>query len=263
MSKQIRIGLMVCGLIAVAVGVGLTVTRADDVEPVEPAGEEAVPREVDLAVISDPANELMNQTAPESFEVLFHTTEGDFTVAVTRSWAPRGADRFYNLVKNGYYDGNRFFRCVPGFVVQWGIHGNVDVNRAWYNPANSDDVNFEDDPVIETNTRGRIVFATSGPDSRSTQLFINYADNGRLDAMGFAPFGVVTGDGMQVVDALYGEYPMFDPRFDRDPTQKISQMHLAQLGNAYLEEYFPEVDAIITATIVEGQPAQGDEPAGE
>lgn len=248
MSKWILI--VALGLVAtLAVGVGLQRAQADDAQA--DAEERPEKREVDLKVIGDPSHEKMKLKAPDQFEVLFHTTQGDFTVAVTRKWAPIGADRFYSLVKNGYYDGTKFFRVVPDFVAQWGIHGNKDVNAAWYDDKNKADTNIKDDPVKETNSRGRLVFATAGPNTRTTQLFINLGNNKRLDNMGFAPFGEITGEGMDVVEKLYGEYDLFDPRFDRDPTKKISQGHIAQLGNEYLDEYFPKLDAIITATIVE------------
>ncbi|MFN3167893.1 MAG: peptidylprolyl isomerase [Phycisphaeraceae bacterium] len=241
-----------------AVGVGLQRAQAeDDAQPDAEAQQASEPREVDLKVLADPSHEKMNQRAPAEYEVLFRTTEGDFTVKVTRKWAPIGADRFYSLVKNGYYDGTKFFRVVPGFVVQWGIHGDKDVNAAWYDPANKKHTNLKDDPVAESNTRGRLVFATAGPNTRTTQLFINLGDNKRLDDMGFAPFGEVAGEGMKVVEKLYDQYELFDPRFDRDPTRKISQGHIAQLGNDYLDEYFPKLDGIVTATIVEKE-KQGD-----
>ena len=252
MSKRILIAVLgMAGLLAV--GFGLTVAGANEgkADDATTAAKAEKPREVDLKVIADPSHEKMKLTAPDSFEVLFHTTEGDFTVAVTRKLAPIGADRFYSLVKNGYYDGTKFFRVVPGFVVQWGIHGNKDVNTAWYDQDNKKAANLKDDPVKESNTRGKIVFATAGPHTRTPQLFINLDNNKRLDEMGFAPFGQVKGEGMNVVDKLFGEYEMFDPRFDRDPTKKISQGHLAELGNEYLDEFFPKLDAIITATIVE------------
>jgi len=244
-----------------AVGVGLQRAQADD----KPADAEQAPepREVDLDVLADPSHEKMNQRAPATYEVLLRTTEGNFTVEVTRKWAPIGADRFYSLVKNGYYDGTKFFRVVPGFVVQWGIHGDKDVNAAWYDPKNKKHTNLKDDPVKETNDRGKIVFATAGPNTRTTQLFINLGDNQRLDDMGFAPFGEVTGEGMKVVEKLYGKYELFDPRFDRDPTKKISQGHIAQLGNEYLDEYFPKLDGIITATIVDKDGEQADDEADE
>ncbi|XAL98276.1 peptidylprolyl isomerase [Phycisphaeraceae bacterium D3-23] len=195
-------------------------------------------------VIADPGHEDMNQTAPDEFDALFHTTAGDFTIHVTRAWSPKGADRFYNLVVNGFYDGTRFFRVVPGFVVQWGMHGDPAVNAAW---RASDDANIEDDPVVESNTRGRVTFAMGGPNTRTSQLFVNYGNNQRLDSMGFPAFGEVTGDGMDVVDRIeskYGERPRQDLIHTR--------------GNAYLDESFPDLDHIITATIVE---PEGDEDA--
>jgi len=211
---------------------------AAETKPAEKQAE----REVDLDLISDPANEKMKLTAPDTYEALFHTTAGDFTVKVTRAWAPVGADRFYSLVKNGYYDGNRFFRVVPGFVVQWGIHGNKKVNAAWYDPKNREHTQIKDDKVVQSNTRGKIVFATSGPDSRTTQLFINFDDNSNLDKMGFAPFGEITAEDMKIVDKIYSGYG--EPPRDLQPI-------LAQNGNAVLDEYFPKMDGIITATIVE------------
>ncbi len=254
MSRWILSAVLVLAGLAV-IGVSLKPATADD--DAEDKQAEDTEREVDLKVISDPSHDKMNREAPAEYEVLFKTTAGDFTVAVTRAWAPIGADRFYNLVRNGYYDGNKFFRVVPGFVVQWGIHGDKTVNAEWYDEENEKAVNLKDDPVKQSNTRGRITFANAGPNTRSTQVFINYGNNTRLDdpaAMRgsvFAPFGEVTGEGMKVVDKLFGEYPAFDPRFDRDPTKKVSQDHIVKLGNGYLDEHFPKLDGIITATIVE------------
>lgn len=226
------------------------------------AGEQAEPREVDLEVIADPGHELMSQQAPETYQALFHTTAGDFTIEVTRAWSPNGADRFYNLVKNGYYDGNRFFRVVPGFVVQWGVHGDPAVTEAWQQNRASQ---IQDDEVKGTNSRGKVVFAMRGPNSRTTQLFINFGDNARLDAMGFSPFGEVIGDGMDVVDEIYDEYPNLDGRQFRDPETAVSQIDLMERGNAYLDRFFPELDHIITATIVEAAPedAAADETTEE
>lgn len=226
----------------------------------EAAGEAAEGREVDLEVIADPAHEQMNQQAPETYRALFHTTAGDFTIEVTRAWSPNGADRFYNLVKNGYYDGNRFFRVVPGFVVQWGVHGDPAVTEAW---QDSRDANIEDDQVKHSNTRGKVVFAMRGPNSRTTQLFINFGDNARLDGMGFSPFGEVVGDGMDVVDEIYDEYPNLDGRQFRDPETAVSQLDLMERGNAYLDRFFPELDHIITATIVEDAAEESAEDAPE
>ena len=178
-------------------------------------------------------NEL-NEKAPDTFQVLFDTSKGEFTVDVTRAWAPRGADRFYNLVKNGYYDDCRFFRVVKGFMVQFGINGDPQLNTVWRSSQ------FEDDPRKESNKPGYITFAHAGPNSRTTQLFINYADNGFLDAQGFPPFGQVT-KGMETVDAINDEY-------GENPDQRRIQLE----GNAYLEEVFPNLDYIKSAIIVPG-----------
>lgn len=214
---------------------------ADAAQPAD-ADAEKPKRDVDLEFISDPSHEKMKLTAPDAYEVLFKTTAGEFTIAVTRDWAPIGADRFYSLVKNGYYDGNKFFRVVPGFVVQWGLHGEKSVNQAWYDRDNREAVNIKDDPVKKSNTKGRIVFATSGKDSRTTQLFINFGDNSRLDGMGFAPFGEVKGDGMKVVEKLYDGYG--------EPPRGV-QPAIVEHGNKILDEYFPKLDSIITATVIE------------
>jgi peptidyl-prolyl cis-trans isomerase A (cyclophilin A) len=158
--------------------------------------------------------------------VRLETTRGSFVVAVTRAWAPLGADRFYNLVKARYYEEAAFFRVVPGFVVQFGLHADPRVNGVW------EAARIADDPVKETNRRGRITFATAGPNTRTTQLFINTGDNQRLDQMGFAPFGEVV-SGMDVVDAIY-------PGYGEVPNQ--GQISLK--GNAYLKEQFPRLDFI-------------------
>jgi peptidyl-prolyl cis-trans isomerase A (cyclophilin A) len=194
-----------------------------------------------LDVISNPADERMKQTAPAEFDVLFRTSAGDFTVHVTRDWAPIGADRFYSLVMNKFYNGNRFFRVAPGqsggrFVVQWGIHGEPSVNTAWQSHPQA---KIDDDPVRQSNAPGSVTFATSGPNSRTTQLFINYADNSFLDGMGFSTFGEVSSDGMQTVTAINGEY-------GERPDQGRVQFE----GNAYLNEKFPNLDYIVTATVV-------------
>ena len=193
-------------------------------------------------VISNPAHELMTQTAPDTFKVLFHTSAGDFVVQVNREWAPIGSERFYNLIINKYYDQNYFFRVAPGrgadrFVVQWGIHGDPSINTAY---QRSPDAKIKDDPVIRSNTRGRLTFATAGRNSRTTQLFISYADNNFLDGMGFAAFGEVIDGGMKVVEAINGEY-----------AERPDQRQIQNNGNAYLKKNFPNLDYIITATIVE------------
>ena len=181
----------------------------------------------------------LTATAPEVFKVRFETTKGPFVVEVHRAWAPNGADRFYNLVRNGYYDGVRFFRVVSGFMAQFGLHGDPAINAAW------EDASIADDPVVGSNTRGMVTFAMAGPDSRTTQLFINLVDNVRLDRMGFAPFGKVI-EGMETVDALHSGYGEGAPR-GRGPRQD----RIGTEGNAYLTAEFPELDSILTARIVE------------
>ena len=177
-------------------------------------------------------NEL-NEMAPDKFQVLFDTSKGEFTVDITRAWAPKGADRFYNLVKNGYYDDCRFFRVVKGFMVQFGISGDPQLNAVWRVSQ------FKDDPGKESNKRGTITFAHAGSNSRTTQLFINYADNAFLDTQGFPPFGKVTG--MEVVDAINDEY-------GENPDQRRIQLE----GNTYLEKTFPNLDYVKSAIIVPG-----------
>jgi peptidyl-prolyl cis-trans isomerase A (cyclophilin A) len=183
--------------------------------------------------------EKATEKAPDKFKVKFSTTKGDFVVEVTRAWAPAGADRFYNLIKLGYYDGTRFFRAVDGFMVQWGIHGDPRVNGAWYRAS------IPDDPVVKSNKRGFVTFATAGKDMRGTQVFINYVDkNSRLDSSGFSPFGEVV-DGMKVVDSLHKGYGEGAPR-GKGPDQSRIQRE----GNAYLDKEFPELDSIKEAKLL-------------
>jgi peptidyl-prolyl cis-trans isomerase A (cyclophilin A) len=182
---------------------------------------------------------LAKEKAPATYKVEFATTRGNFVVEVHRDWAPVGADRFYNLVKGDYYDGVRFFRAVKNFMVQFGISGYPAVNTAWR------EAKIIDDPVKESNTRGKITFATSGKDSRTTQVFINLKDNANLDGMGFAPFGEVV-SGMDIVDQLYMDYGDAPPR-GRGPNQG----KLQQVGNVYLDQEFPKLDAVSDARIVE------------
>lgn len=176
----------------------------------------------------------LNEKAPATFKAKFDTSAGAFVVEVHRDWAPNAADRFYNLVKNGFYNDCRFFRVVPNFMVQWGINGDPNIQRNWAQ------ANIKDDPVKESNTRGYITYAqSSAPNSRSTQLFINFKDNSFLDSMRFAPFGKVS-SGMDVVDKInnmYGEKP--------------DQFMVQTQGNAYLNKNFPKLDYIKTATIEE------------
>jgi peptidyl-prolyl cis-trans isomerase A (cyclophilin A) len=172
--------------------------------------------------------------APETFSATFRTSKGSFVVTVHRAWAPRGADRFYNLVKNHFYDGQKIFRVVRHFVVQFGISPYPQVSAAW---ASAD---IRDDPAPgRHNVRGTIAFASAGPNTRTTQVFVNTADNVRLDGYGFTPFGAVT-SGMKTVDSLYGGYG------DR-PTPHQAEM--AQQGNAYFRKHWPKLDTILFAHI--------------
>jgi peptidyl-prolyl cis-trans isomerase A (cyclophilin A) len=179
----------------------------------------------------------LTEQAPASYKVKFDTSKGAFVVQVTRAWAPQGADRFYNLVKNGFYDDVRFFRVIKGFMVQFGINGNPKVMEAWR------DAPLKDDPVTQSNKRGYITFATAGPNTRTSQVFINFADNTQLDQMGFAPFGRVV-SGMDVVDKLNGEYGEGAPS-GMGPSQGRMQGE----GNAYLAKEFPRLDLVKKATI--------------
>jgi peptidyl-prolyl cis-trans isomerase A (cyclophilin A) len=183
---------------------------------------------------------------PDTYDVKFETTRGDFVVRVTRLWAPRGADRFYHLVKNGFYNNASFFRVLPGFMAQFGISAYPEVNSAWENAR------IKDDPVTQPNKRGKITFATSGPNTRTTQVFINFSDrNVFLDGQGFSPFGEVI-QGMNVVDMFYEGYGEGAPQ-GRGPRQDL----IGAQGKAYLDKGFPKLDYIKSATIVSssGEPA--------
>ncbi|HLN01215.1 MAG TPA: peptidylprolyl isomerase [Bryobacteraceae bacterium] len=179
-----------------------------------------------------------DERAPDSYKVQFDTSKGQFVVAVTRGWAPLGADRFYTLVKSGFYDGARFFRVRPGFVVQFGIAGDPAVNAKWRN------ANLQDDPVAQSNRPGTITYAAErSPNTRSTQVFINLADNVRLDATRFAPFGAVT-QGMDVVSQFYSDYGEIRP-MGTGPDEGRAEAE----GNAYFVREFPRLDYIKNATI--------------
>ena len=179
----------------------------------------------------------LNEPAPATYKAKFDTSKGVFVIEVTRAWAPQGADRFYNLVKNGFFDNTRFFRVIPNFMVQFGISGDPALNTKWRVAR------IPDDRPAQSNTHGMVTFATSGPNARTTQVFINFKNNSRLDALGFAPFGKVV-SGMNVVDALNGEYGEGAPD-GRGP----DQMRLQTEGNAYLAKDFPRMDFIKKATI--------------
>ena len=182
--------------------------------------------------LSDPSQ--LTETAPGVYQARFDTSKGAFVIEVTRAWAPLGADRFYNLVKNGFYDGTRFFRVRPGFVVQWGLNGDPAVQSVWRR------ANLQDDPRVKSNRRGMVTFAKESlPHTRSTQIFINYADNDYLDAEAFVPFGQVV-TGLQIAERLYA------PPRDKEPDQR----RILTQGNEYLQKEFPQLDFVKKATIV-------------
>lgn len=195
----------------------------------------------------EPSNGAARQSAPvvapDSFDVTFETTRGDVVVRAYRAWAPRGADRLYALVQRGYYDDTRFFRVLDGFMAQFGASGDPAAARQWT------DSTIADDPVVQSNERGMVSFASAGPNTRTTQLFINTGDNARLDGMGFAPVGRVV-SGMAAVDSLYSDYGEGAPS-GPGPDQAL----IAREGNAYLDREFPRLDGIRRARITGEWPA--------
>ena len=215
--------LTIIGVLCLAIAPGLAI------------GQEGAKSKVEK--LMNPAQ--LTEKAPDKFQAKFETSKGEFVVEVTRAWAPAGADRFYNLVKNGFYDNCRFFRVIKGFMVQFGINGDPNLSKVWRTAT------IKDDPVKQSNVRGYITFATSGPNSRTTQVFINFNDrNAQLDAQGFSPFGKIV-KGMDIVDSLYNEYGEGAPS-GIGP----NQMTIQAQGNAYLEKSFPKLDYVKAATIV-------------
>ena len=219
-------------MMAAALSVAAAATALAACVGKEKGGEAQTPPAQVMNPLTTPNAPEMNATAPDVYRVKVETSAGDFEIEVARAWSPRGADRFYNLVKHGYYDEDRFFRVVPRFMVQFGIHGDPQISKWWRNAR------IADDSATQGNKRGTITFATSGVDSRTTQVFINFADNAFLDKQGFSPFGrVVTA--MEVVDRI-------NPSYGESPNQGMIQ----QQGNAYLQSNFPKLDYIKKATIV-------------
>ncbi len=198
------------------------------------APERGAAAQVAESKLADPSQ--LTEQAPEVYRTGFDTSRGTFVIEVRREWAPLAADRFYNLVKNGFYDDTRFFRVLDGFMVQFGLNGDPGVQRPWQS------ANLRDEPVRQSNTRGFVSFTReSTPHSRYTMIFINYRDNSDLDADGFAPFGQVVA-GMDVVDTLYSGYGR----------QNVpDQRRIIREGNAYLASEYPQLDVIRTATILE------------
>ena len=175
----------------------------------------------------------MKEPMSDTFKVKFETTKGDVVVLVDPSWAPIGVERFRSLVESGYYDGAKFFRVVPGFVVQFGLAADPKVT------ATNGAASIKDDPVKQSNSRGRLTFATAGPNTRTTQLFINLGDNRFLDGQGFAPFAEVV-EGMEIVEQFYSGYG-----------EQPNQGHIRMKGNEYLERSFPELDGIVKASVIQ------------
>src|ERR1700681_1666141 len=231
-------------IIIVTCGIALGQTKSST----PPAAKSAAPAAKKAAAPAAGAPDLLKPStlkakAPEVYKVKLTTTKGDVIIQVNRAWAPIGADRFYNLVKSGFYKDAAFFRIVPRFVAQFGIPARPDVAAAW------DHAYIVDDRVTQSNKRGTLTFATAGPNTRTTQIFINFSDNAALDSQGFAPFGAVT-DGMEtVVDkffAGYGESP--------------DQGRLTAFGKAYLDKSFPNLDRIVSAVVM---PADAPAPAAD
>ena len=240
---MLRVNRLVCPYVLALAATACQAGKVSDQGTSKPAAKQAVSRtEDETGSRPERPNRLepagATTRAPQQFAVELTTGKGEILIDVQRDWAPRGADRFYNLVRIGYYDDNAFFRVVEGFMAQVGINGDPRINRIWRLRR------IADDPVKQSNTRGMVSFATSGKDSRTTQFFINFGDNSRLDGMGFAPFGKVRD--MKPVDALYAGYGEGAPR-GSGPLQRRIQME----GNAYLKAEFPELDYIQTARVVE------------
>ena len=243
--------LKTCALILAAFLLALPAQAQTPTAPTKPkstttAAKPAAPT-YDRALLK-PA--LLKDQAPETYQVKFDTTRGEFTITVTRAWAPLAADRFYNLVKHHYFDNSRFFRVSPGFVVQFGLSGTPAVNAAW------EKATIMDEPVTQKNVRGTITFAKTGaPNSRGTQLFINLKDNTFLDPQGFAPFGVVDGKGINIVEMMYDQYG--------DAAGVNDQENITKGGEKYIAAHYPKLDTIKSATLVGAAAAAPAKPASK
>jgi peptidyl-prolyl cis-trans isomerase A (cyclophilin A) len=222
-------GVFVLGAMLLACG-----DKGETTKEASAANTPAAPPKPASAALLTPDSLALKAQGPDSFVVHFTTSRGAFDVKLHRDWAPRGVDRLHYLFANGYYDDVRFFRVISGFMAQFGMHGDPKVGAAWR------DRSIMDDPVKQSNTRGVVTFAkTQAPNSRSTQLFINFGNNSNLDGMDFAPVGKVV-TGMEVVDALYSGYG-----------ENPDQTQITAAGNAYLASAFPKLDYIISAKITE------------
>jgi len=192
------------------------------------------------ATLLDPNSAFWETPAPRAFDARVETSKGTFVLSIERDWAPRGADRFYNPARAGFFDDSRFSRVVPGFIAQFGIPGDPAIATLWQNRA------FPDDPVWHSNVRGTIGFAMTGPNARTTQLYISLVDNVRLDAQGFAPIGRVI-EGMAVVDSLYSGYG----ESSGGGVRAGKQGPLISGGNAYVDREYPKLDRLIRITIID------------
>jgi peptidyl-prolyl cis-trans isomerase A (cyclophilin A) len=195
-----------------------------------PPAKKAAPASGGAPSLMNPGS--LRAKAPDNYKVQFTTTKGNVVIEIHRDWAPLGADRFYNLVRAGFFTDAAFFRVVPNFIVQFGLSANPAVNKVWQT------TNFRDDPVKESNKRATLTFATAGPNTRTTQLFINLKDNAPLDAQGFSPFGTVV-EGMDVVDKIYPGYG-----------ERPDQGRLTAEGKAYIDKNFPMLDRITAAKVL-------------
>jgi len=191
-------------------------------------------------ILLNPKNAQWSQETPSFFQVKFFTSKGEFLLDINRDLAPIGVDRFYNLVRHGYFDNARFHRVVEGFIVQFGIAGNPKVSQIWKNQY------IPDDSVRGSNIIGTIAYAFTDPGTRSTQVYINMTDNARLDSIGFAPFGKVS-SGMAVVESIYSGYG----ENSGGGLRRGDQSDLFSNGNDYLDEEFPLLDTIVKAIIIE------------
>lgn len=225
--------LIACTLVVLAVACDKSPAPADKAPAAASAAAPAPPSDALL----HPNVTKFTAQGPDSFAVHVVTSRGAFDLKVHRSWSPKGSDRLYYLFSNNYYDGIRFFRVISGFMAQFGMSGDTGVERTWK------DLNLSDEPVTHSNKRGTLTFADAGPDTRSTQLFINYRDNSPLDGSGFTPVGEVT-NGMSVVDSLYSGYGEGAPG-----GQGPDQTKITAEGNAYLMRDFPKLDYIVTAHV--------------
>jgi peptidyl-prolyl cis-trans isomerase A (cyclophilin A) len=235
--------LITAGLLAAAIPASAQTGNTAPANPKSSTGQKSTAAKASTSTASKSYDRallhpaLLKDKAPETYQVKFETSKGDFTVSVTRAWAPQGADRFYNLAEHHFFDNQSFFRVLKGFIAQFGISAYPALNPVW------EKATIKDDPVTQSNKKYFLTFATAGPNTRTTQLFLNLADNPRLDGMGFAPFGQVT-EGMNVVDTLYADYGEGAPSGSGPDQDEIQKQ-----GKPYLDKNFPNLDFIKTTTL--------------